>query len=71
MENLVLFVELPPASVPESVLLAESLPQVIWLADSRKARARATREQLATMRHARCRLVGAVLNHETNPVFNL
>ena len=71
MENLVLLVELPPASVPESVLLAESLPQVIWLADSRKARARATREQLATMKHARCRLVGAVLNHEPDLVFNL
>lgn len=71
MEDLVLLVELPPASAPESVLLAESLPQVIWLADSRKARARATREQLSTMRHARCRLVGAVLNHEPNPVFNL
>ena len=71
MENLVLLVELPPASVPESVLLAESLPQVIWLADSRKARARATREQLATMKHAKCRLVGAVLNHESKPVFNL
>jgi Mrp family chromosome partitioning ATPase len=71
MDNLVLLVELPPASVPESVLLAENLPQVIWLADSRKARARATREQLATMRHAKCRLVGAVLNHEPTPVFNL
>jgi len=71
IENLVLLVELPPASVSESVLLAESLPQVIWLADSRKARARATREQLSTLRHARCRLVGAVLNHEPNPVFNL
>lgn len=64
LENLVLLVELPPASTPESVLLAESLPQVIWLADSRKARARTTREQLTTLRHARCRLVGAVLNHE-------
>jgi uncharacterized protein involved in exopolysaccharide biosynthesis len=71
MENLVLLVELPPASLPESVLLAESLPQIIWLADSRKARARATREHLSTMRHARCRLVGAVLNHEPRPVFNL
>jgi uncharacterized protein involved in exopolysaccharide biosynthesis len=69
MDNLVLLIELPPASMPESVLLAESLPQVIWLADSRKARARVTREQVTTMRHARCRLVGAVLNHEPNPVF--
>lgn len=71
MENLVLLIELPPASVPESVLLAESLPQVIWLADSRKASARTTRQQLATLRHAHCRLAGAVLNHEPKPVFNL
>ncbi len=71
MDNLVMLIELPPASVPESVLLAESLPQVIWMADSRKARARTTREQLATLRHAKCRLVGAVLNHESEPAFNL
>ena len=69
MDNLVLFIELPPASVPEAVLLAENLPQVIWLADSGKADARATRQHLETLRHAKCRLVGAVLNHEAGPVF--
>jgi capsular polysaccharide biosynthesis protein len=67
IESLVLLVELPPASVPEAVLLAENLPQLIWLVDSGKARARETREQLETLRHARCRLVGAVLNHEPAP----
>lgn len=70
-DDLVLFIELPPASLPEAVLLAENVPQVIWLADSGKARTRATREQLQTLRHARCRLVGAVLNHEPKPVFEL
>ncbi|MEI2726874.1 MAG: hypothetical protein V9H26_26225 [Verrucomicrobiota bacterium] len=70
-DSLVLFVELPPASVPEAVLLAESLPQVIWLADSGRANRRDTREQLQTLRHARCRLVGAVLNHEPKPIFEL
>ena len=71
MDNLVLLVELPPASVPEAVLLAESLPQVIWLADSGSSSGRDTREQLQTLRHAKCRLVGAVLNHEPKPCFEL
>lgn len=71
VDNLALLVELPPASMPEAVLLAESLPQVIWLADSGKASVRETRMQLQTLRHARCRLVGAVLNHEPKPVFEL
>ncbi|MCW5553751.1 MAG: hypothetical protein KIS67_16535 [Verrucomicrobiae bacterium] len=71
VDNLVLFVELPPASVPEAVMLAESLPQIIWLADSGKPHSRLTRQQLETLRHAQCRLVGAVLNHEPKPVFEL
>jgi len=71
MDNLVLLVELPPASMPEAVLLAESLPQLIWLADSGKASVRETRQQLQTLRHAKCRLVGAVLNHEPKPIFEL
>jgi hypothetical protein len=71
IDNLVLLVELPPASVPESVLLAESLPQIIWLADSGKASISATKEQLEMMRHAKCRIVGAVLNHEPDPIIKL
>lgn len=68
-DNLVLLVELPPASMPEAVLLAESLPQLIWLTDSGKAGGRETRQHLQTLRHAKCRLVGAVLNHEPKPIF--
>lgn len=71
IDNLVLLVELPPASVPESVLLAESLPQVVWLVDSGKARIRDTKEQLEMLRHAKCRIVGAVLNHEPDPLIKL
>ena len=71
IESMVLLVELPPASVPEAVLLAENLPQLIWLVDSGKPHARATREQLETLRHAKCRLVGAVLNHEPKPILQL
>lgn len=69
IRNLVLLIELPPASQPESVLLAEHLPQVIWLAESGSAQADETRAQLETLRHARCNLVGAVLNREPKSVF--
>lgn len=70
IDNLVIFVELPPASEPEAVLLAEHLPQLIWLVGSGKADARETAAQLETLRHARCNLVGAVLNQAPPPVLN-
>ena len=62
IENLVIFVELPPACVPEAVLLGANLPNMLWLSSSGKADAAQTREQLDTLRHARCNIVGAVLN---------
>ncbi len=64
IENLVLLVELPPASESEAVLLAEKVPQLIWLTDSGKATTHETRTHIETLRHAGCNLVGAVLNHE-------
>jgi protein involved in polysaccharide export with SLBB domain/capsular polysaccharide biosynthesis protein len=64
VENLVIFVELPPASVPESVLLAANLPNLVWLTASGKADANETRDQLETLRNAHCNIVGAVLNRE-------
>jgi protein involved in polysaccharide export with SLBB domain/capsular polysaccharide biosynthesis protein len=64
IDNLVILVELPPASVPEAVLLGSNLPNLVWLADSGKADAAETRVQLNTLRDARCNLVGAVLNRE-------
>jgi len=64
IENVVIFVELPPVSDPETVLLAENMPNLIWLTESHKAEAAETIEQLETLRNARCRLVGAVLNRE-------
>ena len=69
IENLVIFVELPPASVPESVLLGANLPNMLWLADSGKADAGETRAQLATLRNARCNIIGAVLNREPSKPF--
>lgn len=67
IDNLVIFVELPPACEQESILLAEHLPQCIWLAGSGMADATETAAHLETLRHARCNLVGAVLNHAPPP----
>jgi protein involved in polysaccharide export with SLBB domain/capsular polysaccharide biosynthesis protein len=67
IDNIVILVELPPACEPETVLLAENLPNLIWLADSGKSDAAECREQLNTLRDARCNLVGSVLNHEPAP----
>jgi len=63
IENIVILVELPPADRPETVLLGSNLPNLIWLAES-GADAASTRDQLETLRHARCNVVGAVLNRE-------
>lgn len=59
IDNLVILVELPPASVAESVLLGSNLPNLLWLANSGAADAAETRAQLETLRHARCHVVGA------------
>jgi protein involved in polysaccharide export with SLBB domain/capsular polysaccharide biosynthesis protein len=64
IENLVILVELPPAGVAESVLLGSSLPNLLWLTRSGSSNAGETREQLETLRNARCRLAGAVINRE-------
>lgn len=70
IDNLVLLVELPPASSPEAILLAENVPQLIWLTDSGKATISETRGHLETLRHAGCNLVGTVLNHEPASFWN-
>jgi len=67
IDNLVILVELPPASVPEAVLLGSNLPNLIWLTDSGTAHAGDTRAQLETLRHARCNFAGAVVNHQSTP----
>jgi protein involved in polysaccharide export with SLBB domain/capsular polysaccharide biosynthesis protein len=69
IENVVILVELPPAKQPEAVLLAQNLPNVVWLAASGKADAAETREHLETLRHARCHLAGAVLNRASTSIF--
>ncbi len=68
IDNVVILVELPPASMPESVLLASNLPNLLWLVESGKSEAVSTRAQLETLRHARCNLVGAVINRALTPM---
>ena len=63
-EGLVVLVELTAADQPETLMLAEQMPQLIWLAGSGVARARETSERLQTFRHAGCEFTGAVLNRE-------
>lgn len=68
IENVVILVELPPANKPEAVLLAENLPNLVWLTASGESPAAETREQLETLRHARCKLAGAVLNRAEDSI---
>jgi len=67
IDNIVILVDLPPASVPEAVLLGQNVPNLIWLTESGRSDATQTVEQLTTLRHARCNFVGAVLNREASP----
>lgn len=69
VEHVVIFVELPPASATETVLLAKNIPNLVWVVDGRTSDAAETRAELANLRAADCHLVGAVLNRErTVPV---
>ena len=67
IDHVVILVELPPASFAESVLLAETIPNLVWLVDSNKTDATETLVDLRTLRDASCNLVGAVFNRERTP----
>ncbi|MBI3885804.1 MAG: polysaccharide biosynthesis/export family protein [Opitutae bacterium] len=67
IDNVVILVELPPASSTESVLLAQNLPNLVWLVDGTRAEAPETCVQLETLRDARCNVVGAVMNRDETP----
>jgi len=69
MDNLVLFVELPPASHPESVLLSEQVPQLIWLCSRDQVTTTQTRLEMETLRSSHCGLVGSVLNRAAVPAW--
>lgn len=63
-QGVVALVELTSTDQSETLLLAEEMPQLIWLARSGIARGSETAERLQTFQHAGCRFAGTVLNCE-------
>ena len=63
-EGLVLLVEITAADQPETLLFAEAMPQLIWLAGRGMARGRETAERVQTFQHAGCRFAGTVFNRD-------
>jgi protein involved in polysaccharide export with SLBB domain len=68
-EKLIVFAELPPASVEEGILLSENLSKVVWLAGKDMPTVTDTRSQLETLKHCRCEVVGAVFNQARTPAW--
>lgn len=66
--ELVVLVELPPASRIESLIVAETLPAVLWLSESGRHRREHLTGIMDTIRQSGVRIVGAVLNR-IPPVF--
>jgi len=63
LENTAVFLDLPPASHPEAILLSEELSSVIWLCGKGMADISDTRCRLKTLRDVRSNVVGAVFNN--------
>lgn len=66
--ELVVLVELPPASRIESLIMAETLPAVLWLSESGRHRREHLTGIMETIRQSGVRLAGALLNR-IPPVF--
>jgi polysaccharide biosynthesis/export protein len=62
IENLAVFVELPPYSTPAGVMMAEKVPNLLWVSGQDVAHAGRTRLQVDTLRRAHDGLIGAALN---------
>lgn len=67
IDNSAVFLELPPASTPEAILLSEDFSSLIWLCGKDMADIGETRAQLETLRCARSDLVGVVFNRAIKP----
>jgi protein involved in polysaccharide export with SLBB domain/Mrp family chromosome partitioning ATPase len=61
-DRLVLVADLPPASSQNGVLLAESLPNLLWVAGQGAARLAETRAGVSLLEDSRCNLIGAIMN---------
>ncbi|MDB6071732.1 MAG: Protein involved in polysaccharide export, contains domain of the beta-grasp fold, partial [Verrucomicrobiales bacterium] len=66
--SLVILVELPPASELDSLLLAETLPAILWLSDSGTLRREQVTGILDTIRQSGVNLIGSLLNR-IPPIF--
>ncbi|MBI2949203.1 MAG: hypothetical protein HYY23_16300, partial [Verrucomicrobia bacterium] len=69
INGLVILVELPPAASHNAVLLAQRIPNLVWIAKGGKAKAAETQQHLEILHQAGCRLAGAVLSHESPSMF--
>jgi protein involved in polysaccharide export with SLBB domain len=61
-ERLVLIADLPPTSSPQGVLLAEGVPNLIWVSGRGKASIPETSTGIGLLKDTRCNLVGAIMN---------
>lgn len=62
IDNAFLFVELPPATSRETVLLAEQFPNLVWLGRKDMAAISGIRSYLSMLKQSRAHLVGAAFN---------
>lgn len=62
LENVALFVEIPPYSTPEGILLASQVPNVFWICGQDMADASETAEHLETLRQTQRNVAGAFIN---------
>ena len=62
VSNLVVFVDLPPVSEPEALLLANGFPNIIWLCGRDMATGSETRSQLELLAYSQTGVAGAVFN---------
>lgn len=61
----VLLLELPPSAEPEALLLAELVPQILWVVGSGMSEGSDTEHHFEGLRHAGVRMAGVLLNRDT------
>lgn len=62
LPGVVILIELPPVEQPESLLIAEQLPNLVWAASSGTCLVQKVQDALRMYRDAGCRLVAALLD---------
>lgn len=60
----VILLELPPSAEPEALLMAELVPQILWVVGSGMAEASDTEHHFEGLQHAGVRMVGVLLNRD-------